>query len=165
MHDIVWLKMAQLMTSRSNQENTQCGSHVRFWMGLLKIPSKPLCGVCPWQEPDSQGWTASCASGFHHSFPFEWCKEQPCILGSQNQDYLCRCEVREQGSWPDSQAEYTLRWRQRSFSLNDLQGAHPPRRTKTPLGSWDRWEQRNGVSVCKGFLWRGAGGWHHSLTS
>lgn len=45
MHDTICIKRTQLMTSRSNQENTECGSHVRFWAGILKCPVS-ICVKC-----------------------------------------------------------------------------------------------------------------------
>lgn len=156
MHDIIWLKMIQLMTSRSNQENIECGSHVRLCTEVRKSPVSICVSLA---RTRLSGLSCTVCEWFLSFFPFPVTQGAALCFQLYNQDCLCRWDVKEQLSGPDSQAEYTPHWKQRSLRLNDLPGAHPLRRTKAPLGSQDRWEQSKGLSVQRGW------GWHHPLTS
>lgn len=151
--------MTQLTTFRSNQENTECGSKVRVWVGILKN-NKHLCGT-PLAKTRLWRWNCIMCRWFSSFFPFQ-VRTSPALWAHRAQT-VCGWEVREQESLPDRQTKHTLPRNQRSLSLNDLPGAHPPR-TKTPLG-YPTDESRG--MVCAGVpVWRWGDIilWHHSLS-
>lgn len=90
--------MIQLMTSRSNQKNTECGSHVRLCMEILKSP----ISVCVSLARTRRDLRAELREWFLSFFPFPVMQGAALRFRLYNRDCLCRWDVTEQLSRPDS---------------------------------------------------------------